>query len=49
MGYILQKDYTKIKIKEKSYSDFAKHFYTNFDNIKIKINRLRAQLGRDFS
>ena len=44
---IFHKHYTKIEIKEKSFSDLAEQFYTNIDNIKTKINRLREQLGRE--
>ena len=34
------------EIKGKSYSDRAKHFDTNIDHIRNKLNGVRAQLDR---
>ena len=34
------------EIKGKSYSDWAKHFDTNIDHIRTKLNGVRAQLDR---
>lgn len=42
---VFHKNYTKRKIIEKLYSH-VEHFDVNIDNIKTKINGVRAQLSR---
>ena len=46
LSQILHKDYMNREIKGKSYSDRAKHFDTNIDHIRNKLNGVRAQLDR---
>ena len=44
---VFHKDYSKRDVKAVAYSSLAAVFETNVSFIKTKINRLRAQLGRE--
>ena len=42
-------DYSKRDVKEIAYSEIATSLETNIPSIKTKINRLRAQLGKELT
>ena len=44
---VFDKEYTKRDVKEIAYTDIASSLDTNIESIKAKVNRFRAQLGRE--
>ena len=44
---VFDKEYTKRDVKEIAYTEMASSLDTNIESIKVKINGLRAQLGRE--
>ena len=44
---VFDKEYTKRDVKEIAYTEIASSLDANIETIKAKINRLRAQLGRE--
>ena len=44
---VFDKEYTKRDVKEIAYTEIASSLDTSIESIKVKINGLRAQLGRE--
>ena len=44
---VFDREYTKRDVKEITYTEIASSVDTNIESIKVKINGLRAQLGRE--
>ena len=46
---VFNKEYAKRDVRKIAYNELAKAFSTTIASVKVKINRLRAQLGREMS